>query len=80
MIAPFWSLTTAFLTGQAAAAGIALINSLGNLGGFAGPYIIGAVKAHTGHFSLSFLFIALLVAVAIASVACMRPPTKRGEE
>lgn len=76
MIAPFWSLTTAFLTGQAAAAGIALINSLGNLGGFAGPSIIGAVKAHTGHFSLSFLFIAGLIAVAIGSVAVMRPPKK----
>lgn len=80
MIAPFWSLTTAFLTGQAAAAGIALINSLGNLGGFAGPSIIGAIKARTGDFGLSFLCIAGLIAVAIASVAAMRPPTKAGKD
>jgi len=73
MIAPFWGLTTAFLTGQAAAAGIALINSLGNLGGFAGPYVIGFVKTCTGDFRLSFLFIALLIALAIVSVHFLRP-------
>jgi hypothetical protein len=37
----FWSLPTGFLTGSAAAGGIALINSIGNLGGFVGPYAIG---------------------------------------
>jgi MFS transporter, ACS family, tartrate transporter len=37
----FWTLPTAFLTGSAAAGGIALINSIGNLGGFVGPYAIG---------------------------------------
>jgi ACS family tartrate transporter-like MFS transporter len=41
---PFWSLPSQFLTGAAAASGIALINSVGNLGGFLGPYIIGALK------------------------------------
>jgi D-galactonate transporter len=40
----FWSLPTAFLGGSAAAAGIALINSVGNLAGFAGPYFIGFMK------------------------------------
>jgi len=43
----FWSLPTAFLRGGAAAAGIALINSLGNLAGFAGPYAIGWLKDFT---------------------------------
>ena len=38
---PFWALPTAFLSGTAAAASIAFINSIGNLGGFAGPYVIG---------------------------------------
>jgi len=43
----FWSLPTAFLGGAAAAAGIALINSVGNLAGFAGPYFIGFMKDMT---------------------------------
>jgi ACS family tartrate transporter-like MFS transporter len=47
-IGPFWALGTAFLSGTAAAGGIALINSTGNLGGFAGPYIVGKIKAWTG--------------------------------
>ncbi|MEA2753905.1 MAG: transporter, family, tartrate transporter, partial [Aliidongia sp.] len=42
--APLWSLPTAFLSGPAAAAGIAAINAIGNLGGFAGPYMIGWFK------------------------------------
>jgi hypothetical protein len=41
---PFWALPTEFLTGFSAAAGIALINSVGNLGAFAGPYMIGAIS------------------------------------
>jgi D-galactonate transporter len=44
----FWSLPTAYLRGAAAAAGIALINSVGNLSGFFGPSLIGAIKAATG--------------------------------
>ena len=47
-IAPFWAMTTAFLDGTAAAAGIAFINSVGNLGGFAGPYLVGVIKDQTG--------------------------------
>src|SRR2546430_6563451 len=45
---PFWALPSEFLTGFSAAAGIALINSVGNLGGFAGPYLIGTVATRTG--------------------------------
>jgi D-galactonate transporter len=44
----FWSLPTAFLAGTGAAAGIALINSLGNLSGFASPYAVGWLKDATG--------------------------------
>ena len=40
----FWTLPTALLSGTAAAAGIALINSIGNIGGFAGPYVVGWLK------------------------------------
>lgn len=45
---PFWALPNEFLTGFSAAAGIALINSFGNLGGFAGPYLMGAITMRTG--------------------------------
>jgi ACS family tartrate transporter-like MFS transporter len=47
---PFWSLPCEFLTGFSAAAGIALINCFGNLGGFVGPYAIGAISKKTGSF------------------------------
>jgi len=58
-IAPtFWTLPTAMLTGTAAAGGIALINSVGNLGGFVGPYAMGLVRDSTGSFTLGLLTIA----------------------
>jgi MFS transporter, ACS family, tartrate transporter len=47
-LGPFWALGTAFLSGTAAAGGIALINSVGNLGGFAGPFLVGVLKDQTG--------------------------------
>lgn len=46
---PFWTLPSEFLTGFSAAAGIALINSVGNLGGLVGPYTIGAIAMKTGN-------------------------------
>jgi len=54
----FWTLPTAFLTGSAAAGGIALINSIGNLGGFAGPYSIGWIKDATGETTLGLVVLA----------------------
>jgi len=47
---PIWSLPNEFLTGFSAAAGIAFINSVGNLGGFVGPYAMGAISKATGSF------------------------------
>ena len=47
-LATFWTLPTSFLTGSAAAGGIALIGSIGNLGGFVGPYAVGWIKDATG--------------------------------
>ncbi|HXO02140.1 MAG TPA: MFS transporter [Stellaceae bacterium] len=55
----FWSLPTAMLSGTAAAGGIALINALGNLGGFFGPYIFGLVKDATGNFTFGLIVIAM---------------------
>jgi ACS family tartrate transporter-like MFS transporter len=61
MLPTFWTLPGAFLTGVAAAGGIALINSVGNLGGFAGPYIMGIFKTATGSFTGGQLDIACLM-------------------
>jgi len=55
----FWSLPTGFLTGSAAAGGIALINSIGNLGGFVGPYAIGWIKDATGEITLGLVVLAV---------------------
>jgi MFS transporter, ACS family, tartrate transporter len=68
MLGPFWALATVSLSGPAAAAGIAWINSVGNLGGFAGPTIVGAVKKATGSYSgaVSVLGIGLLILAGIA--------------
>ena len=56
----FWSLPAAFLTGTAAAGGIALINSIGNLAGFAAPYLIGSLKTSTGKLASGLYFVAAL--------------------
>ena len=56
---PFWTLPTAMLSGTAAAGGIALINAVGNLGGFLGPYMMGSIRDATGSFSLGLLAIAI---------------------
>jgi MFS family permease len=56
-IAPFWALSTAFLSGTAAAGGIALINSVGNLGGYIGPYLVGYVKDKTGNNMVSLMLL-----------------------
>ena len=51
VFSPFWAIPSEFLTGASAAASIALINSVGNLGGFVGPYTIGTIAAKTGSLS-----------------------------
>jgi MFS transporter, ACS family, tartrate transporter len=54
--APFWAMPNEFLTGFSAAAGIALINSTANLGGFVGPYVMGAINKRTGSFRGGLVF------------------------
>jgi len=58
--AVFWTLPTAWLSGTAAAGAIALINSVGNLAGFGGPYLVGWVKEATGSASHGLLALSLL--------------------
>lgn len=60
-LGPFWALSTGFLTGTAAAGGIALINSVGNLGGFVGPYLVGLLKDVTVGYTAGFLALAALL-------------------
>ena len=75
-IGPFWALSTAFLSGSAAAGGIALINSVGNLGGFVGPYVVGLIKdrTHSNVSALLFLGAALLGMGLL--VLTIRPATR----
>ena len=62
--AVFWTLPTAWLSGTAAAGAIALINSIGNLAGFGGPFLIGWVKEATGHTSTGLLVLSVLPLIA----------------
>ena len=71
----FWTLPTAFLSGASAAAGIAAINSLGNLAGFFGPYAMGAIKDATGSFTGGLLFIAALAVVGMVVVLSLHHDT-----
>jgi ACS family tartrate transporter-like MFS transporter len=70
---PLWSMPTMFLSGSAAAAGIATINSIGNLGGFVGPAMIGWIKDLTGSFQGGLFFVAgLLVLSAVLTLVLAR--------
>jgi ACS family tartrate transporter-like MFS transporter len=62
---PFWPIPSAYLSGAGAAAGIALINSLGNLGGFFGPYVVGWGRQATGNFSGGLYALAILTFLGI---------------
>lgn len=64
----FWTLPTALLSGVAAAAGIAWINSIGNLGGYIGPTIFGVLKDKMGNDLYAVMFLALLSALAFVLV------------
>ena len=59
----FWAMPAALLSGTAAAAGIALINSIGNLGGFVGPYLVGLVKDATGSTDGGLVALAVLLGI-----------------
>jgi ACS family tartrate transporter-like MFS transporter len=61
---PFWAMPPEFLSGAAAAGAIALINSIGNLGGFAGPYVVGIVKQRTHSFAGGMIVMAASLVAA----------------
>jgi len=77
---PFWALPSRFLSGSALAAGIALINTFGSLGGFVGPAMVGYVRDATGGFAGGLLFLAaLLVLAGIGTILLRRSALLREE-
>jgi ACS family tartrate transporter-like MFS transporter len=68
----FWALPTIALGESAAAASIGLINSLGNLGGFAGPFIVGYLVTRTGSFTSGLVWLLFNLLAAAILVLCLR--------
>jgi len=68
----FWTLPTAFLSGAAAAGGIAVINSIGNLSGFFGPYLMGYIKDQTGGYEGGLQSLAAMGLIAMVIVLLLR--------
>lgn len=60
----FWTLPTSLLSGMSAAAGLALINSVGNLGGFVGPYLTGLIRGTTTNYTWAYVMFAAVLALA----------------
>jgi MFS transporter, ACS family, tartrate transporter len=75
---PFYSLPSEFLTGLAAASGIALISSVANLGGFLGPYLVGWVGQRTGNLHAGLAFTGLSVFVS-AALMLLLPHRAKGD-
>ncbi|MEU4376065.1 MFS transporter [Pseudonocardia alni] len=76
-IPPFWALPNAFLTGAGAAAGIGLINSFGNLSGFAGPFVAGWLKDLTGDSRAGMWVVAVMMLMSAAIVLGFRRTAQR---
>jgi ACS family tartrate transporter-like MFS transporter len=76
----FWQLPTAMLSESAAAASIGLINSVGGLGGFVGPYFVGYLRTRTGSFRMSLIFMvaALFLSAGLVLTLRIRPEDHRG--
>ena len=72
MLGPFWALATSFLSGTGAAAGIALINSIGNFGGFVGPYMMGYIRDSTHSFAAGLIAIGVIFIAGGSLVLTLR--------
>jgi ACS family tartrate transporter-like MFS transporter len=64
-----------FLSGFSAAAGIAFINSFGNIGGFVGPYVMGAINKQTGSFRGGLVFAGISLFVSAMLILALRRTT-----
>ena len=74
---PFWAFPAEFLTGASAASGIALVNSVANLGGFTGPYVVGAIAQKTGSVAYGMAVMSIWLLLAAVLVLCL--PRKKRE-
>ncbi len=70
-LAPFWAMPPQFLSGRGAAAGIAAINAVGNLGGFIGPYAVGWALQESGNYSGGMMILAASLLGAAVLVLAM---------
>ena len=77
-LGPFWSLPTAFLRGRAAAGGVALVNAVGNIGGFVGPTLVGYARDATGSFATGLWVLAAGLVVG-AGITLALPREGGGE-
>jgi MFS transporter, ACS family, tartrate transporter len=77
LLGPFWSLPNEFLTGFSAAAGIALVNSIGNLGGFVGPYAMGAMSRRTGSLRGGLVFAGISLFASAMLILALRKRTEQ---
>src|SRR6266545_3204365 len=78
---PFWSMPTQFFTGPAAAAGIALVTMIANVGSFVGPTLIGILKTRTGTHTAAFLLLGgLAVIAALLALRVSSAPARSREQ
>ncbi|NUU01170.1 MFS transporter [Herbaspirillum robiniae] len=75
--APLWAMPSTFLSGAGAAAGIAMINSLGNLGGFVGPFAIGWLKNSTGSYTAGLYVVAATLALSAVVTLMLSRQTRQ---
>ncbi|GGD83907.1 MFS transporter [Caballeronia grimmiae] len=72
--ATYWAIPSSFLTGRAAAGGLALIVSVGNLGGFVGPSMIGALKQMSGGFTVPLVAVSVVLLLGALTIAWLGDP------
>jgi ACS family tartrate transporter-like MFS transporter len=77
---PFWALPTTMLPSAISATSIAFINSLGNLGGFAGPYAIGLLKTSSGAYRQGLLAVSAILAITACVALMLRDPVSKPKE
>jgi cyanate permease len=75
--ATFWAIPSSFLTGRAAAGGLAMIVSIGNLGGFTGPFMIGLIKDASNSFTLPFFAVASILMIGTCLMLWLGDPAKQ---
>jgi len=80
MYGPFWAMPTGMLPGAMAATGIAMINSIGNLGGFAGPYAIGLLKTSSGGYRQGLLAVAAMLVLTALVATALRNADRKAKE